>query len=235
VPRPAAADARRAELVAVTAAEIARGGLTTLTMRDVARAGGWTTGIVTHYFADKRDLLLATFFANCDALRARIESALAARPGDPLATAIGAALPIDPDAVELWRVFVAYWGVAVGDDEFAAALVERQDRFVATLVEAMAAEQAAGRMDRGVDRRRVARRLLAAIDGIALQAVFDPASWPAAAQRRAIDDVLAPYRSPRTPGTHPGDVTAPPGRRRSRPPAPSNRARGGTSTERRLP
>ena len=44
---------RRAELIEVTAREIARVGLERVTLRDIARAGGWTTGIVSHHFVDE--------------------------------------------------------------------------------------------------------------------------------------------------------------------------------------
>jgi len=47
--------------IEVTAREIARVGLERVTLRDIARAGGWTTGIVSHYFVDKRELMIATF------------------------------------------------------------------------------------------------------------------------------------------------------------------------------
>ena len=52
---------RRAELAAAAAQLIARAGVGAATLRDVAAEAGWTTGALTHYFADKRELLLFTF------------------------------------------------------------------------------------------------------------------------------------------------------------------------------
>jgi AcrR family transcriptional regulator len=50
---------RRHQLAAAACAVVARAGLAGLTMRDVAAEARCTTGMVTHYFDDKRQLLLA--------------------------------------------------------------------------------------------------------------------------------------------------------------------------------
>ena len=75
MPRTVDHEQRRAQLTEVTAHEIVRVGLEGVRLRDVARAAGWTTGAVSHYFPDKRTLLLATF-------RSRTELAELALPGD---------------------------------------------------------------------------------------------------------------------------------------------------------
>ena len=92
---------RRAELIEVTAREIARVGLERVTLRDIARAGGWTTGIVSHYFVDKRELMIATFRSRADRARERIDAAVSA--GAPALPAIvEAALPLDAEGVASW-------------------------------------------------------------------------------------------------------------------------------------
>ena len=52
---------RRNELAAAAAQLIARSGVGAATLREVAAEAGWTTGALTHYFADKRELLRFTF------------------------------------------------------------------------------------------------------------------------------------------------------------------------------
>ena len=42
----------------------------------------------------------------------------------------------------------------------------------------------------GTDARHIAERLIAMADGIAIQAMFDPESWPAERQQGALDAVL---------------------------------------------
>src|SRR6188472_4105948 len=70
MPRIVDVDVRRAELTDATARVIARSGIEAATMREIAAEAGWTTGALTHYFADKRELLLATFQSSVAAGRA---------------------------------------------------------------------------------------------------------------------------------------------------------------------
>ncbi len=69
MPKVVDSDERRARLIAATSDAIARDGLAHVTLRTIARSAGWTTGIVTHYFADKRELLMATFDHHADRAR----------------------------------------------------------------------------------------------------------------------------------------------------------------------
>src|SRR4051812_3933051 len=91
-------DERRQELTDAAARLIARAGLGAATLREVAAEAGLTTGALTHYFADKRELLHSTFVASLQGRRARRPEE---RPDDPSATlraALAAALPTDADA-----------------------------------------------------------------------------------------------------------------------------------------
>ena len=171
---------RRAELIEVTAREIARVGLERVTLRDIARAGGWTTGIVSHYFVDKRELMIATFRSRADRARERIDAAVSAGAA-ALPAIVEAALPLDAERVASWKVWLAFWGVAIGDEELSAIQLERHRTFAAAIEKAFRAEQDAGRFG-GADAGREALRLVAVLDGIALQAIFEPERWPAEEQ-----------------------------------------------------
>lgn len=178
-------DARRAMLIAATSDAIAREGLANVTLRSIARSAGWTTGIVTHYFADKRDLLMATFAEHADRARALIEASTAA--GAPLLdAAIDAALPLDDERLRNWRVSLAYSGAAVGDEEMAQLHRERVDTFVATIRDGLAAEHAAGRLPDSVDLDAEAYALVITIQGLAVQAVLHPTRCTPDVQRRHI-------------------------------------------------
>ena len=152
----------------VTAGEIARVGLDGVTLREIARAGGWTTGIVSHYFVDKRDLLLATFRSRADAAHDRIDVSLAAG-ASMLDAIVDSALPLDEEGALNWKVWLAFWGAAVGDPELSAAQQDRHRSFHRALAQALAAEQAAGRLRQELDIDYEARRLVAVLDGIAVQ------------------------------------------------------------------
>jgi len=187
---------RRAELIEVTAREIARVGLERVTLRDIARAGGWTTGIVSHYFVDKRELMIATFRSRADRARERIDAAVSAGAA-ALPAIVEAALPLDAERAASWKVWLAFWGVAVGDEELSAIQRERHRTFAAAIEAALRAEQDAGRFG-GTDAGREALRLVAVLDGIALQAIFEPDRWPAEEQLAMVRAHLAPLELARS-------------------------------------
>ena len=146
MPKVVDSEQRRAELTRVTAGEIARVGLDGVTLREIARAGGWTTGIVSHYFVDKRDLLLATFRSRAEPLE--IGSTSRRRGASMLDAIIDSALPLDEERALNWKVWLAFWGAAVGDPELTAAQQDRHRSFHRAIAQALAAEQAADGCDR---------------------------------------------------------------------------------------
>jgi AcrR family transcriptional regulator len=166
--------ARRLLVTEVAAEIVAARGVEALTVRAVAAATGFSTAVVSHYFLDKRDLLRSTFRAAANRSTSRFESAATADRRSVVSCLL-ALLPLDDDSRRDWRVFVAFWGTAASDIELA---VEQRDRV----------RSARGRIEHVVaelmnaapgdpELRLVARSLLTLVQGIATQAVFDPADW----------------------------------------------------------
>jgi len=181
-------DERRAELAEAAARVISRSGIGAATMRDVAAEAGWTTGALTHYFADKRDLLLCTFQASLG----RRRTAQAGRDGgDPPTRLIGAlegALPLDEDRRRHWMVTIAFCAHAAGDPDLMAAQRDAYREFrghVARLVSDCGIAAGSGAAT-------IAERLIATADGIAVQALFDAERWPPAHQVALLHDTLTP-------------------------------------------
>jgi AcrR family transcriptional regulator len=181
-------DERRSELAEAAANLIARAGIGAATMRDVAAEAGWTTGALTHYFADKRELLLFTFQASLERRRAAREASDTTDPLAQLISSLEGALPSDDDRRRHWTVTIAFCAQATGDADLAAAQRDAYREFRAHLA--------------GLVRRRgiatgrpaeiLAERLIAAADGIAVQALFDPELWPPAHQLAMLHAAIAP-------------------------------------------
>lgn len=196
MPRLVDHEERRRQLTDVTAHEIERVGLGSVRLRDVARAAGWTTGTVTHYFPDKRALLLATFRSRTEQAHRRFEAAAAV--GRSMVDAkLDAILPLDEERLLNWKVWLAFWGAAVGDAGLAAEQRYRYETFRSGLEEAVRTDQAGGRITREVDSAELARHLATLLDGIAVQVVFAPDIWPPEEQRRVVGRYLASL-DPRT-------------------------------------
>ena len=184
MPRVVNVDERRAELTDAAARLIALAGIEAATLRDVAREAGMTTGALTHYFADKRELLMHTFQAS---LQHRRSSRADREPDDPLGALMASlqgALPLDHDRKRHWMVTIAFCAQAAGDAEMAAAQRDAYREFRSHIADLA---RRAG-LTTGRSAVRTAEQLIAVADGIAIQALFDPASWPANRQLRALRD-----------------------------------------------
>src|SRR5690606_29622071 len=112
MPRQVDHDERRRAVARIAADLIARGGLEALTIRNVAKAAGYSTAVVSHYFADKRQLLLFIYRAAIERTRSQIDAALAKDRGD-LKACLDAILPLNEERRRDWLVWFAFWGMAV--------------------------------------------------------------------------------------------------------------------------
>jgi TetR/AcrR family transcriptional regulator, transcriptional repressor of bet genes len=183
MPKVVDVEERRQELTDAAARLIARAGIGAATMREVAAEAGLTTGALTHYFADKRELLQCTLRAS---LQRRIDRRRGTDgdPGARLRASLVGALPLDDEARRHWMVTVAFCAEAAGDR--ALALTQRDAyREFRTHITRLVSECLPGD-----DPGRLAERLIAAVDGVALQALFDPESWPPVRQLDALDEAL---------------------------------------------
>jgi AcrR family transcriptional regulator len=172
MPRVVDHEARRAEVAAVAAELIARRGLDGVSVRDVAAAGGYSTTVVTHYFAGKRELLLHAYRSAGTATEKRLP-----KQGDLLAIC-EAILPLDEPRRLTWQTWFAFWGAAIADPELAAM----QRRRLLWFRDLLAAE-----LDGD---HEAARELLVLVRGIAAEAVFDPDDWPPERQRELAERTI---------------------------------------------
>ena len=183
---------RRAELAAAAAQLIARAGVGAATLRDVAAEAGWTTGALTHYFADKRELLLFTFRSSLARRHAARDARDPSRPKEALLSSLEGALPLDDDGRRHWMVTVAFCAQAAGDEELSDAQRDAYRDFrdgLADLVRRVVGASSDDAMAR-------AEQLIAVADGIAMQALFDPESWPPARQLELLHTTVEPMLAP---------------------------------------
>ncbi len=187
MPRVVDVEQRRAEFTAAAARVIARSGIESATMRVVATEAGRTTGAMTHYFADKRDLLLTTFEDSLARRRSLRSSSETASPAAQLRATLEGALPLDEERRRHWLVTLSCCAQAAGDKRLALA---QRDAYREFRQRVSALVGAAG-LATGDEAGAVAERLIAAADGIAIQALFDPDSFPPERQLAALDSILA--------------------------------------------
>jgi AcrR family transcriptional regulator len=167
---------RRAELASAAWRLAAREGLEAITVRGVAAEAGLSTGAVVHYFRDKEELILFAFETIVQRVGRRW--ALAAEQAtDPLELArvqVMEGLPLDAERRAEFRVWFSFLGLAFTRPAFARAqrVAYRgwRGRLAATLGDA----QKQGQIDASLDCEREATALVALVDGLAVQACFEP-------------------------------------------------------------
>jgi AcrR family transcriptional regulator len=185
VPKVVDVERRRAELTEAAARVIARAGIEAATVREVAAEAGCTTGALTHYFADKRELLLTTFQESLTRRRAQRPDRAEITPGAKLRASLEGALPLDDERRRHWMVTIACCSQAVADPELAAAQQDAYREFRAHVADLVAD------IDPASAAEGFAERLIAISDGIAMQALFDPESWPPHRQLATLAELLA--------------------------------------------
>ncbi|MFJ9370577.1 TetR/AcrR family transcriptional regulator [Nocardia sp. NPDC101769] len=158
---------RRRAISAAACRVIATAGLANTTIRDIAAEAGCTTGMVVHYFDGKRQVLLAALASATAAVEERITRLVAQSAG--LYEVLCQCLPMDETRRIEWQVWIAFWDWATHDAELAREQRQRYRAWCESLQMVLVSAGYAGR-----DLESVAEEVMVAIDGIGLQAVFDP-------------------------------------------------------------
>ncbi len=180
--------ARKIALAEVAADLVAAGGADAATIRAVAKAAGFSTKAVTHYFSDKRALLLLTYRHAALSSKARSDASQLENVAD-LAALLHPLLPIDPKAERNWRVWFSFWGLAIADPEFAAEQRLRVRGIIDRIADCLAADPRFAHLDEQ-QHPAIASAVLSSLIGIATQAIFDPEAWPPERQVRSINEML---------------------------------------------
>lgn len=186
--------AARRDLVARVAADLAADeGLEAMTVRRVAQAAGFSTTVVSHYFADRRDLMVTTYRAAAARSSERFDAALVAGD-DPLQDCLEALLPLDAERRRDWRIWFAFWAMATADPHLGAEQVERVASARGRITRVLRDERDVGRVRGDVDLPDAAYGLLVLVHGLGTHAVFDQEHWTPERQRAAVAEQLAALR-----------------------------------------
>jgi len=162
-----------------------RDGVEQTTMRNVAAELGSTTGLVTHWVPDRAGLLHLALRATADEQRARAAAVLERRPHD-VAAALDEYLLLDDARRDEMKVWFGFWALALSDGKLQEEHRDRYRGFRSRFVDHLC------RLGVAVnDARRATDHLMTTVDGIAVEAMFDPAYWTASRQRRHLRSVIA--------------------------------------------
>src|SRR4051794_38409777 len=186
VPRYVDHAARRRHMAETAAELIGSRGLDALTFRNVAEAAGSSTTVLTHYFADKHDLMMYTYEVVAERSGLRFDAARQA--GGGLYECLKVLLPIDRERQTEWRLFTCYWALAISDPRL-AEVESPHVRSAQRRIEGMLRER---RPDAAkTDVELVARRLVTLVHGLGAHNALDPTHWTPRKQRQVLAHEVA--------------------------------------------
>jgi TetR/AcrR family transcriptional regulator, transcriptional repressor of bet genes len=188
---------RRAELRDAVWRLASRDGLEAVTMRGVCEEAGCSTGMLVHYFADKEDLLLFAFRTVADRVMRRVAAAEEGT-SDPLALAramLVEGLPLDRERQAEVRTWFAFLGLALTRPPLAREQRLTYRAWRLRVAERLGEAQEQGLVRRDADVEAEAAALVALVDGLAIQATFEPRAVSVARQVELVDARLDALRA----------------------------------------
>jgi AcrR family transcriptional regulator len=176
---------RRSTIAAAAARVIADDGLDRATLQSIACRAGVTTGSVTHYFADKDEVILAALLHADAAMHARLDAALAldSSPVDALLEA----LPNDEASRRDWLVWRAFTDAAIRSERLRSQLRHSTAQWLDAATNAIA-----DRIGCTPDEARPdAELVVAVVNAIGDAACVEPADWPVERQRSLLKHCMS--------------------------------------------
>jgi len=182
---------RRQELAELAVRVIQRDGPENATIRKIAKEGGFSVGVLTHYFADKDALVAFTF--QWVAAKSFKELAVVLQAVPPGMTRVQAALEFmvpGPGTHSFMAVWLSLWGGAVHNPVLAKIHRNYYARWRRCLTQQVTDAvrrrqiKAPGSMDDAV------ALLCATIDGLWIGANFEPARFPAKRRTQLVGQII---------------------------------------------
>ena len=178
-------DERREEIVEAAWRVIERHGPHGANLREIASEAGYTTGVITHYFRDKRQLMTFAFGLLVDRSTSRMAEA-ATEAG--VMGALAQLLPLDEERRRETTVWLALLGASLTDPNLAGELRQRYRQAREAMLPMfgrVVLEKA-----REEDPNDLADEILAVVDGITVEALTDPERYPPGRQLALLQRAL---------------------------------------------
>lgn len=195
MPAPTDHKVRQREVARAAVHSIARAGLDGATLRAVADEGGWSVGVVQHYFRNKSALLVAAVDYLAERTAGPLDDQSRTAPAlDHLIEVLHRMLETSREPTEnYWRVWFCFWAQATTDGLVADA-VERHARLWRERLSAtIRAGQADGSMRADLNADDEAAYLAAVVDGLGVTSAVDSGYlYPPGMVDRLVERLLSP-------------------------------------------
>ncbi|HEV7433070.1 MAG TPA: TetR family transcriptional regulator C-terminal domain-containing protein [Steroidobacteraceae bacterium] len=191
MPRIVDHDRRREEIARLAVRVIQREGAENATVRRIASAGGFSIGVLTHYFKDKDELIAFAFQWVAREWFMELDAAIdTAAPGLPrLRTALEFMVPTTsaPSFIRLW---LSLWGGAVHNPALARVHRGYYARWRRYLSRHLGEAVSRGQIAVPQSPRDTIDLLTAGVDGIWIGSTFESGRFPVRRRRRLLAQLL---------------------------------------------
>lgn len=166
---------RRKEVAEAAWRVIAKRGIDAATVREIASEAGCSTGVLAHYFRDKDELLLYALRLATERTARRMAHRIRGASGpEALRAVLLEALPLDDERQVEWRIWLSFWGHAVSDVLLAEEQKKRYAQWRGLVRSLILAGQRQGSIRHDIAAGEETDSIVALIDGIGIQATFEP-------------------------------------------------------------
>jgi AcrR family transcriptional regulator len=150
---------------------IAREGLEAATVRRIAAEVGFSTAVITHYFADKDDMILSAYEVMAEEIMVTFNKHYSASPPDLLGYLLSLSA-VNPTARARWQAYIAIWDRSLRNDRLRAILKARLNTFlehIECFIDAINPDCP--------NRKVAASRLFSLSQGMATHILLDDSAW----------------------------------------------------------
>ncbi|MGD1940625.1 MAG: TetR/AcrR family transcriptional regulator [Leptolyngbyaceae cyanobacterium] len=170
---------------------IVREGLDRTSMRAIAQEMNCTTGVVTHYFRNKQELILFALHQVTERLQGLMEVAITNVSGiDRLVAMLSSFLPVDQERQAILRVWVAFLGYAVGREDLMAEHQQSAGQLRQVMIQELATLQQQGVIRPDVEPESEANVLLALVNGVSLDTLVQAQRLSAEQQQTVLQNYV---------------------------------------------
>ena len=181
--------AQRQDIALAACRAVARNGIDATTMVDIAREAGVTTGMITHYFGSKNDIIHAALRLVLERMETRIQAKIGGK-SDTLYSILKEMLPIDQARQMECAIWISFWGKVSSDPKLCEVNRELHEYAENLYRRAIVYTWPDARQWSSANFEIVTSSILVFLNGLTASAITSPQSWDKAAQLKALDTHL---------------------------------------------
>ncbi|MET8054354.1 TetR/AcrR family transcriptional regulator [Streptosporangium sp. NPDC005286] len=182
---------RREEVIEAARRIILREGIEAATTRAIAKEAGYSNGVLTHYFADKDDIMLSALRSSHRRIVKRLRGKLAGLTGlAALRELLLDNLPLDEERTRESGLEVGFWSRSMTSPAMLEAQRAEAEELRYLVRSLLGAAAAGGEISTTEDLDDVTERLLALVDGLSVHRLLYPGRLGTARLERVLNAEL---------------------------------------------